>query len=197
MRRRIIVIGVLVHVMPTSLEASAPPARKDGDPRINFTLHLPWPELPRGYVVFRLSPSEHRHLARIWRKQTRSTRATGRMRLTLGWMSAPPARWDRVRSVGFKPSIRPTRSRKLAGLGISYRRAWLLVDDMNNGSRNLVISVRPGGVHGGGATLTPFGQKRVERYCAIESDAMDATRRHLSDLELSLKGSAVQRGAAH
>jgi molybdate transport system regulatory protein len=80
-------------------------------------------------------------------------------------------------------------------LGMSYRRAWLLVDDMNNCFRDAVISAQPGGAHGGGATLTPFGQKLVERYRAIETEAMDATRRHLNDLEAALKGPAAQRGA--
>jgi len=80
-------------------------------------------------------------------------------------------------------------------LGMSYRRAWLLVDDMNNCFRDAVISAQPGGAHGGGATLTPFGQQLVERYRAIESDAMVATRKHLSDLEAALKGSGAQRGA--
>lgn len=78
-------------------------------------------------------------------------------------------------------------------LGMSYRRAWLLVDDMNNCFHDAVISAQPGGVHGGGATLTPFGQKLVQRYRAIESDAMDATRKHLSDLETALKGSPPPR----
>jgi len=79
-------------------------------------------------------------------------------------------------------------------LGMSYRRAWLLVDDMNNCFRDAVISAQPGGAHGGGATLTPFGQHLIERYRAIETDAMDATRKHLNDLEAALKGSASQHG---
>ena len=94
-------------------------------------------------------------------------------------------------------AIEKTGSISQAGkaLGMSYRRAWLLVDDMNSCFRDAVISAQPGGAHGGGATLTPFGQKLVERYRAIETDAMDATRKHLSDLEAALKGSGVQRGA--
>jgi molybdate transport system regulatory protein len=80
-------------------------------------------------------------------------------------------------------------------LGMSYRRAWLLVDDMNNCFRDAVISAQPGGAHGGGATLTPFGQRLIERYRAIETDAMDAARKHLNDLEQALKGAAPpQRG---
>jgi molybdate transport system regulatory protein len=92
-------------------------------------------------------------------------------------------------------AIERTGSISQAGraLGMSYRRAWLLVDDMNNCFRDAVISAQPGGAHGGGATLTPFGQKLVERYRAIETDAMDATRKHLSDLEAALKGPGSQR----
>jgi molybdate transport system regulatory protein len=78
-------------------------------------------------------------------------------------------------------------------LGMSYRRAWLLVDDMNHCFRDAVISAQPGGAHGGGATLTPFGQKLVERYRAIENDAMVATRKHLHDLEAALKGPGSPR----
>src|SRR5215472_15735375 len=93
-------------------------------------------------------------------------------------------------------AIEKTGSISQAGriLGMSYRRAWLLVDDMNNCFRDAVIAAQPGGAHGGGATLTPFGHQLVERYRAIETDAMDATRKHLHDLEASLKGPAA-RGA--
>jgi molybdate transport system regulatory protein len=80
-------------------------------------------------------------------------------------------------------------------LGMSYRRAWLLVADMNNCFRDPVIEAQPGGAHGGGATLTPFGRKLVERYRAIESDALVATRKYLHDLEAALKGTKKPRVA--
>jgi molybdate transport system regulatory protein len=93
-------------------------------------------------------------------------------------------------------AIERTGSISQAGraLGMSYRRAWLLVDDMNSCFRDAVISAQPGGAHGGGATVTPFGQRLIERYRAIETDAMDAARKHLNDLEAALKGSASQHG---
>jgi molybdate transport system regulatory protein len=78
-------------------------------------------------------------------------------------------------------------------LGMSYRRAWMLVDDMNNCFRDPVIEAHPGGPHGGGATLTPFGKKLIERYRAIEADALVATRKHLHAIEASLKGSKALR----
>src|SRR5262252_1823016 len=95
-------------------------------------------------------------------------------------------------------AIEKTGSISQAGriLGMSYRRAWLLVDDMNNCFRDAVIAAQPGGVHGGGATLTPFGQKLVERYRAIEADALVATRKHLHGLGAALKAPRSQRAAA-
>ncbi len=95
-------------------------------------------------------------------------------------------------------AIEKTGSISQAGrsLGMSYRRAWLLVDDMNNCFRDAVIAAQPGGVHGGGATLTPFGQQLVERYRAIEADALVATRKHLHDLEAALKSRRSERAGA-
>ena len=92
-------------------------------------------------------------------------------------------------------AIEKTGSISQAGrnLGMSYRRAWLLVDDMNNCFRNPVIEAQPGGAHGGGATLTPFGRKLVARYRAIEADALVATRKYLHDLEAALRGAKRQR----
>jgi molybdate transport system regulatory protein len=92
-------------------------------------------------------------------------------------------------------AIEKTGSISQAGrkLGMSYRRAWLLVDDMNNCFREPVIEAQPGGAHGGGATLTSFGQKLVERYRAIEADALVASRKHLHDIEMALKATKATR----
>jgi molybdate transport system regulatory protein len=74
-------------------------------------------------------------------------------------------------------AIRDTGSITKAGaaLGMSYRRAWLLVDDMNNCFREPVIAAQVGGSHGGGAALTPFGLKLIDQYRAIEAEAHSAT----------------------
>src|SRR3977135_1703553 len=44
-------------------------------------------------------------------------------------------------------------------LDMSYRRAWLLVDDMNQCFREPVVTTQSGGAQGGGAELTPFWQE--------------------------------------
>jgi len=73
-------------------------------------------------------------------------------------------------------------------LGMSYRRAWLLIDDVNRCFREPVVTTQPGGRSGGGATLTPFGRKLVASYRAIENDATLAAEARLRDLETSLRG---------
>jgi molybdate transport system regulatory protein len=56
-------------------------------------------------------------------------------------------------------------------LGMSYRRAWLLVDTMNRSFRTAVVEAGAGGSHGGGAALTGLGREVVERYRRIEATA--------------------------
>ena len=73
-------------------------------------------------------------------------------------------------------------------LGMSYRRAWLLIDDVNRCFRDPVVTTQPGGKSGGGAKLTPFGRKVVASYRAIESDATSAAEARLKELEASLRG---------
>jgi molybdate transport system regulatory protein len=87
-------------------------------------------------------------------------------------------------------AIRDTGSITKAGaaLGMSYRRAWLLVDDMNNCFREPVIAAQAGGSHGGGATLTPFGMKLIDQYRAIEAEAHSATAARLGELEAACRG---------
>jgi molybdate transport system regulatory protein len=93
-------------------------------------------------------------------------------------------------------AIRDTGSITKAGmaLGMSYRRAWLLVDDMNNCFREPVVAAQTGGSHGGGATLTPFGKRLIDQYRAIEAEAHSATADRLRELEAASRG--VKKPAA-
>ena len=78
-------------------------------------------------------------------------------------------------------------SRAGRALGMSYRRAWLLIDDMNRTFRAPVVATQPGGVKGGGAALTPFGLQLIENYRAIETQAAAAAMPRLQALENSLR----------
>src|SRR5262245_59161576 len=92
-------------------------------------------------------------------------------------------------------AIRQTGSISQAGrsLDMSYRRAWLLIDDMNRCFREPVVAAQLGGAKGGGAALTTFGEELVRKYRAIEAQATAAAKGQLRDLETALR--AKGRGA--
>ena len=80
--------------------------------------------------------------------------------------------------------IAETGSISAAGraLAMSYRRAWLLVDEMNRTLPSPVIQAKPGGRSGGGAALTSFGERLVVCYRAIEHDSETIARRRLAEI---------------
>ena len=81
-------------------------------------------------------------------------------------------------------------------LGMSYRRAWLLIDDMNQCFRHTVVSARPGGSQGGGAVLTEFGAELARDYRAIETAAEGAAKKRLRRLEAALRKSSAAKSTA-
>lgn len=62
-------------------------------------------------------------------------------------------------------------------LGMSYRRAWLLVDETNRCLTGPAVETASGGEHGGGSALTPTGEALVARYRALERETGSAVRR--------------------
>jgi len=70
-------------------------------------------------------------------------------------------------------------------LGMSYRRAWLLVDQLNTLFGRPVVTTHTGGNSRGGAELTPLGQELVARYLELVELAQaegEAKLRDLADL---------------
>jgi molybdate transport system regulatory protein len=67
-------------------------------------------------------------------------------------------------------------------MNMSYRRAWLLVDDLNTFFRQPVVAKWMGGRSRGGATLTPTGEKLVASYDAVVRRADSANRSLLDEL---------------
>jgi molybdate transport system regulatory protein len=84
--------------------------------------------------------------------------------------------------------VRDTGSISAAGraMDMSYRRAWLLVDMLNNAFREPVVSTKLGGKAGGGAVLTRFGEELVRSYREMELVAHAALRPHLVRLEAAI-----------
>ena len=97
---------------------------------------------------------------------------------------------DRERALGpgkvrLLELVHETGSISAAGraMKMSYRRAWLLVDELNHMFREPVVVSRMGGTSGGGATLTELGAEVVRRYRAIEARIQTASKEHLAALE--------------
>jgi len=59
-------------------------------------------------------------------------------------------------------------------MGMSYRRAWQLVEAINASFSEPVVTTAVGGKRGGGAVVTPFGREVVRRYRAMEDKASAA-----------------------
>ncbi len=78
-------------------------------------------------------------------------------------------------------------------VGMSYRRAWLLVDSMNTEFDAPVISASVGGSGGGGATLTAFGKELIEAYRRLESRLLPLAADHMGKFAPRTSG---RRGAA-
>jgi molybdate transport system regulatory protein len=64
-------------------------------------------------------------------------------------------------------------------MDMSYRRAWLLIDEMNRMFKEPVIAAVTGGAHGGGARLTDLGRNVVATYRAIEADSAQILSKRL------------------
>jgi len=67
-------------------------------------------------------------------------------------------------------------------LGMSYRRAWLLVDETNRCLVRPAVATATGGERGGGTVLTPVGIELVRRYRALERQTGLAVARNLKSL---------------
>jgi molybdate transport system regulatory protein len=59
-------------------------------------------------------------------------------------------------------------------LGMSYRRAWLLVDTMNRCWAEPLVETLPGGGAGKGARLTDCGRQVLAAFRILEARLMDA-----------------------
>ena len=81
-------------------------------------------------------------------------------------------------------------------MNMSYRRAWLLIDGLNQCFRAPVVETQLGGNRGGGAVLTQLGHDVIARYRAIERAASKAGAAELAALDAAQATRRRVRGAA-
>jgi molybdate transport system regulatory protein len=69
--------------------------------------------------------------------------------------------------------------------GVSYRKCWLTIDALNRAFESPVFATFPGR-RGGGAELTPFGERLVALFRSIERRASTAAKRATAELSEAL-----------
>jgi molybdate transport system regulatory protein len=95
-----------------------------------------------------------------------------------------PGKADLLRAIDETGSI----SAAARQMEMSYRRAWLLVDTMNQAFKSPVVVTLTGGKAGGGAAVTEFGREVLQRYSALEEKASASVARELRSFSDMMNG---------
>ena len=72
-------------------------------------------------------------------------------------------------------------------MGMSYRRAWQLVEALNKDFREPLVTTAVGGERGGGARVTDFGRRMVALYRGMENKASAAISRDVQHFNRHLR----------
>jgi molybdate transport system regulatory protein len=99
-----------------------------------------------------------------------------RFRLALGRsIAVGPGKADLLAAIAETGSI----SAAGRSMGMSYKKAWYLIDTMNQCFREPLVIANKGGSSRGGAQLTAMGERVLELYRSIEKQAAKAAARDL------------------
>jgi molybdate transport system regulatory protein len=80
-------------------------------------------------------------------------------------------------------------------LGMSYRRTWLLVDEMNRCWEERLVVTVPGGGHARGARLSETGRRVLADYRRLEHRLAEVAEEELVRLGRGLRDEPLPRGA--
>jgi molybdate transport system regulatory protein len=96
----------------------------------------------------------------------RHARGPTKLRVMFGpEIAMGPGKAELLQAIAETGSISASAKR----LGMSYRRAWLLVDTVNRCFREPLVVSAAGGAGGGGARVTAFGRRVLGRYRAMQA----------------------------
>lgn len=71
-------------------------------------------------------------------------------------------------------------------MGMSYRRAWLLIDTMNQCFKSPLVHTAVGGGGGGGAQVTDLGREVLQRYRSMQAKAQASIERDMASFARSM-----------
>lgn len=100
-----------------------------------------------------------------------------------------PGKGDLLELIAAEGSIAAAGRR----MGMSYKRAWQLVEEMNAMFTDPLVESARGGAGGGGARLTEAGQAVLAEYRGLQCDLAEAGAARLAAMEARL-AEAHRRG---
>jgi molybdate transport system regulatory protein len=71
-------------------------------------------------------------------------------------------------------------------MGMSYKRAWALVDSLNGLFASPLVEAAKGGAGGGGAKLTTLGAELLSAYRRLELECADVSAGPLAQMQAAL-----------
>jgi len=114
-----------------------------------------------------------------------SQAVTIRIRIAVGGnIAIGQGKADLLEAIGRTGSI-SAAARELA---MSYRKAWMLVDEMNQCFPTPVVTAAKGGLRGGGAQVTALGQEALTRFRRIQAKAFAAIEGDVREFRKKLIG---------
>ncbi|MCR4283233.1 MAG: LysR family transcriptional regulator [Bauldia sp.] len=116
-----------------------------------------------------------------------------RFRVVLGpGFALGPGKADLLQAIDETRSLTGAAAR----FGMSYKRGWTLVQEMNRAFREPLVETEKGGSGGGGgASLTELGRRVLRRYRQMEKDAGTAIAAGVADLRRDLRKQPSSRPA--
>lgn len=94
-----------------------------------------------------------------------------------------PGKADLLEAIQATGSI----SQAAKSMNMSYRRAWQLVETMNQLFISVLVETHKGGESGGGAIVTPFGLDILKQFRHMEHKARAAIEADFQQLSAHLK----------
>jgi molybdate transport system regulatory protein len=112
--------------------------------------------------------------------------AGARLRVVLGpGVALGPGKADLLDAIAETGSISAAGRR----MKMSYRRAWLLVEELNGSFQTALVAADKGGAHGGGARLTELGARVLRHFRSMERKTQKAIAADLTALSTLAKPS--------
>jgi molybdate transport system regulatory protein len=126
----------------------------------------------------------HRRALFSRRMKPKHINAGARLRVILGpGVALGPGKADLLDAIAETGSISAAGRR----MKMSYRRAWLLVEELNGSFQTALVAADKGGAHGGGARLTELGARVLRHFRSMERKTQKAIAADLTALSTLAK----------